>query len=499
VRGDLNFGEKRIEQSYESADAPERWDPHTRRVRANFNDVASCLRRSVWEELPYLRTPFGEDIVWSDCAQRAGYKVVFAPESVVVHSHEYPPLSLYPRTHVDGWLNKAYFDRYCMEQPSHVFIMTGRQFAEDRRFLRAKGLPAPRRWRESFTSLFYHFFEFAGFYLGGQLPGALGRAEAVRARSLKIVHAASPLTVEDPGEREALRRLAAGLSSAGHESSFLAGAGPGEEGMEKALRALGEDHALQRVSGGEAAGASGLEAQRAEIREQLLSLEPDVVHLADFMPFTCRVASLCRLEGIPYVVSLSDFWFCCPRGDLVRADGSFCDLKRPPRLACRACLAEWPELIFPASLIDKTLTALLARRRRSAPHRNGAALGPALDGGLDRAETIGELLNGARFIQVRDRLTQERLRFAGIREERVVFLGRREAPAFLGKLPAALRDFPDTMALFSARGRDPAPDRAVRQWIVKYRQALGGSRADARTGRASAPSAHGLQEGAAER
>ena len=52
-----------------------------------FDDVSSCLRRSVWERHPFRRLSFGEDLEWSERVLRAGYRIVYEPASAVVHSH----------------------------------------------------------------------------------------------------------------------------------------------------------------------------------------------------------------------------------------------------------------------------------------------------------------------------------------------------------------------------------------------------------------------------
>ena len=62
--------------------------PRKRRLLAAFDNVSSCLRRSVWEKLPFEKTNFGEDLRWSKRAVEAGYKIVYEPRSAVVHSHE---------------------------------------------------------------------------------------------------------------------------------------------------------------------------------------------------------------------------------------------------------------------------------------------------------------------------------------------------------------------------------------------------------------------------
>src|ERR671932_769306 len=62
--------------------------PRERRRIAAFDNVSSCLRRSVWEEMPFERTNFGEDLRWGKRVVEAGYKIVYEPRSAVFHSHE---------------------------------------------------------------------------------------------------------------------------------------------------------------------------------------------------------------------------------------------------------------------------------------------------------------------------------------------------------------------------------------------------------------------------
>lgn len=65
-----------------------RLPPAKRRRLAAFDNVSSCIRRSVWEEFPFDRTDFGEDIRWGKRVVEAGYKLVYEPRSAVYHSHE---------------------------------------------------------------------------------------------------------------------------------------------------------------------------------------------------------------------------------------------------------------------------------------------------------------------------------------------------------------------------------------------------------------------------
>ncbi len=84
------------EESYRRAPAVEK-----RRVVA-FDDVSSCIRRSVWEELPFERTSFGEDLRWGKAVVEAGYRLVYEPRSAVFHSHERGALYELRRHYVDA-------------------------------------------------------------------------------------------------------------------------------------------------------------------------------------------------------------------------------------------------------------------------------------------------------------------------------------------------------------------------------------------------------------
>jgi rhamnosyltransferase len=60
---------------------------HERVRRLSFDNVSACVRREVWERIPFRTRRFGEDVVWSKEVQLAGHAVVFEPKSVVEHSH----------------------------------------------------------------------------------------------------------------------------------------------------------------------------------------------------------------------------------------------------------------------------------------------------------------------------------------------------------------------------------------------------------------------------
>jgi rhamnosyltransferase len=74
--------------------------PWQRLELCTFDDVCACLRRIVWERIPYTPTYFGEDVEWGKQVIQAGYTLVYEPEAAVVHSHARSAWYEYKRTYL---------------------------------------------------------------------------------------------------------------------------------------------------------------------------------------------------------------------------------------------------------------------------------------------------------------------------------------------------------------------------------------------------------------
>ena len=68
--------------------ALEAMTPMERLLFCAFDNVCSCIRRTVWHEHPFRRTPIAEDLQWAREVLLAGYRLAYVPEAVVVHSHD---------------------------------------------------------------------------------------------------------------------------------------------------------------------------------------------------------------------------------------------------------------------------------------------------------------------------------------------------------------------------------------------------------------------------
>ena len=67
-----------------------------------YSDNNSCLRKSVWKNIPYREVKYGEDQLWADDIIKDGYEKVYSPTAVVKHSHDYSPEQTYERSKIDG-------------------------------------------------------------------------------------------------------------------------------------------------------------------------------------------------------------------------------------------------------------------------------------------------------------------------------------------------------------------------------------------------------------
>lgn len=67
----------------------------------HFANVSSCIRREVWENFPFGKWEFGEDLAWAKRVLEAGYKIIYEPSSAVIHSHNYSCSGLFKRLYLD--------------------------------------------------------------------------------------------------------------------------------------------------------------------------------------------------------------------------------------------------------------------------------------------------------------------------------------------------------------------------------------------------------------
>ncbi|MBN1179504.1 MAG: glycosyltransferase family 4 protein [Anaerolineae bacterium] len=102
------------------------------------------------------------------------------------------------------------------------------------------------------------------------------------------------------------------------------------------------------------------------LRQMLSERQPDVFHLIGGYVLTGRALKAAQELGVPTVVTLTDFWFFCPRVQMWRSNDRRCDAL-PSAAACARCLAEERRRYrIPGRLAPGLMDAVWRARRRPA-------------------------------------------------------------------------------------------------------------------------------------
>lgn len=142
--------------------------PMKRRRLAAFDNVSSCLRRSVWEGMPFDRTNFGEDIRWGKRVVEAGYKTIYEPRSAVIHSHERGAIYDLRRYYVNQRILLELFGFRIVSNLRHLFLAIPRTSLYLYRLLRQDQEMSKRRLRPLMLATKYALVTQIGTYLGAR-------------------------------------------------------------------------------------------------------------------------------------------------------------------------------------------------------------------------------------------------------------------------------------------------------------------------------------------
>jgi len=74
-----------------------------------YSDNNSCMRREIFEKIPYQQVVFGEDQLWAWDIIQAGYEKIYAPQAAVYHSHDYDEQENFDRSQIESAFFKHFF------------------------------------------------------------------------------------------------------------------------------------------------------------------------------------------------------------------------------------------------------------------------------------------------------------------------------------------------------------------------------------------------------
>jgi len=106
-----------------------------------YSDNNSCMRRSVWEKIPYRPIKYGEDQVWADDIIKAGYGKVYAVQAVVYHSHDFDEAENYDRNKTEAAFFKHFFGYTLIKNEAAMVKALEDQNAYDEKWGKGHKLP----------------------------------------------------------------------------------------------------------------------------------------------------------------------------------------------------------------------------------------------------------------------------------------------------------------------------------------------------------------------
>ena len=106
---------------------------------ARFDNVNSCIRKSVWSEVPFPEAPYAEDVGWAIDVLTSGYAIFWQPNAQVSHSHDRSLAYEFKRSYVNMKTINEIFEGDApgmpIEKARHVIDWV---VEEARRFLEAR-------------------------------------------------------------------------------------------------------------------------------------------------------------------------------------------------------------------------------------------------------------------------------------------------------------------------------------------------------------------------
>jgi rhamnosyltransferase len=115
--------------------------PMERLLRCTFDNVCSCVRRSVWERHPFPATDIAEDVEWARDVLLAGHRLRYVPESAVVHSHDRSVRYELDRTYLTHRRLRTLFGLRTVATPLHLLLAIAGSLRVHARLARGREIP----------------------------------------------------------------------------------------------------------------------------------------------------------------------------------------------------------------------------------------------------------------------------------------------------------------------------------------------------------------------
>ena len=130
-----------------------------------FSDNNACIRRSVWEKIPYPDVDFAEDQLWAKSIIEAGYSKAYADRAVVYHSHAFNGLDLMRRSFDESRAFRKFFGYKLCPSIMHLIVQLWRTTYRDVKYI-VERRKIKEEWNWMVKAPLNNLMRQIGYYLG---------------------------------------------------------------------------------------------------------------------------------------------------------------------------------------------------------------------------------------------------------------------------------------------------------------------------------------------
>ena len=142
---------------------------------------------------------------------------------------------------------------------------------------------------------------------------------------MRILHVVHQFLPEYVGGTEVyVADLASRLRQRGHDVALFTGSGKAGERCWDGIPLRAVPGGLRRGPGANFLATFGSREAEAAFQDQLGGLKPDIIHFHHLLGLSTRLVALARNAGIPTCFTLHDYWFMCPKSQLIDHRGLPC-------------------------------------------------------------------------------------------------------------------------------------------------------------------------------
>jgi glycosyltransferase involved in cell wall biosynthesis len=305
--------------------------PWQKRLFINFDDVSCCVSKPIMQKFPFAKAEFGEDREWSRRVLEAGYKIIYEPASQVYHSHQTSILGNYRRAFIDHRTMKAHLNVDFASQmfPSasrFVLNASWQQLKADWAAIRRTDLGTLRQTKLMLYAVPMEVVEKIGCVRGARSTEPV-LDHTTRRRIVLVTHDFPPHHYG--GVAVYSYTLAKELSKR-HDVHVFYRTWDGSRPDYSVDTRTYDGLPVTTVNNNFAEKRNALMRYRDRyvdevFRRFLTERKPDLVHFqylgTGLSTDMVRTAHTC---GIPTVLTLNDYWFMCPRGQMMNYEWELC-------------------------------------------------------------------------------------------------------------------------------------------------------------------------------